>query len=165
MIYFWKVNEPYGIFSQWYKSDFIDCCGIKFNCAEQYMMYHKANLFNDKEIAEKILKEKDPKNIKALGRKIKNFDQQEWDKKKFYIVVNGNYYKFSQNPKLKSILLDTNDEIIAEASPLDTIWGIGIDEKSAQNGDKWQGENLLGKALVVVRNMIKDEEELENNND
>ena len=50
MIYFWKVDEPYGVFSQWYKSDFIDCCGIKFNYAEQFRMYHKDNLFEDKEI-------------------------------------------------------------------------------------------------------------------
>ena len=50
--FFWK-----GPFSQWKKSKFVEN-DVEFNCAEQYMMYHKAILFNDQETAQKILKEK-----------------------------------------------------------------------------------------------------------
>ena len=155
MIYFWKTTDKYGAFSQWYKSDFTDISDVKYNCAEQFMMYQKAILFGDNEVAQEILNESNPKNIKALGRKIKNFNQQEWDENKFEIVVAGNFYKFTQNNALKNILLNTGNEDIAEASPLDKIWGIGIDEKSAQAGEEWKGENLLGKALMIVRKMIK----------
>ena len=158
MIYFWKTTDKYGAFSQWYESDFISIDDIKFTCAEQYMMYQKAMLFNDQEIAQEILNEINPKNIKALGRKIKYFDQKLWDDKKLSIVIMGNYYKFSQNISLGSLLLSTGDEDIAEASPLDKIWGIGIDEKSAQAGEEWKGENLLGKALMIVRNMLRFKE-------
>lgn len=154
MIYFWKTSDRYGTFSQWYKSDFTDIDGIKYNCAEQFMMYQKAILFGDNDVATEILNESNPKNIKALGRKIKNFNQQEWNKNKFEIVIAGNFYKFTQNNILRDILLNTKDEIIAEASPLDKIWGIGIDEKAAESGAGWKGENLLGKALMVVRDMI-----------
>lgn len=154
MIYFWKTSDKYGIFSQWYKSDFTDINDIKYNCAEQFMMYQKAILFGDNDVANEILNETDPKNIKALGRKIKNFNQQEWDENKFEIVIAGNFYKFTQNDQLKNILLNTGNQDIAEASPLDKIWGIGIDEKAAESGAEWQGENLLGKALMVVRYMI-----------
>lgn len=154
MIYFWKTSDKYGIFSQWYKSDFKDINDIKYNCAEQFMMYQKAILFGDNDVANEILNETDPKNIKALGRKIKNFNQQEWDENKFEIVIAGNFYKFTQNNELKNILLNTGNEDIAEASPLDKIWGIGIDEKAAKSGAEWQGENLLGKALMMVRYMI-----------
>lgn len=154
MIYFWKPSDRYGIFSQWYKSDFKDINDIKYNCAEQFMMYQKAILFGDNGVANEILNETDPKNIKALGRKIKNFNQQEWDENKFEIVIAGNLYKFTQNNTLRDILLNTKDEIIAEASPFDKIWGIGIDEKAAESGAEWQGENLLGKALMVVRDII-----------
>ena len=155
MIYFWKQTDKYGTFSQWYKSDFVDPDGINFNCAEQYMMYRKAKLFNDEKIAQQILNESNPKNIKALGRKIKNFNQEVWDENKFDIVVRGNYYKFTQNSELSQLLLSTWEEDIAEASPLDKIWGIGIDEKDALSGKEWQGENLLGEALMKVRRMIK----------
>lgn len=154
MIYFWKPTDKYGAFSQWYKSDFTDINDVKYNCAEQFMMYQKAILFGDNEVANEILNETDPKNIKALGRKIKNFNQQEWDENKFEIVIAGNFYKFNQNNELKNILLNTGNEDIAEASPFDKIWGIGIDEKAAESGAEWQGENLLGKALMIVRDMI-----------
>ena len=154
MIYFWKTTDKYGIFSQWYKSDFKDINDIKYNCAEQFMMYQKAILFGDNDVANEILNETDPKNIKALGRKIKNFNQQEWDENKFEIVIAGNFYKFTQNNTLRDILLNTKDEIIAEASPFDKIWGIGLDEKIAESGAEWKGENLLGKALMVVRDII-----------
>lgn len=155
MIYFWKTSDKYGIFSQWYKSDFTDINDVKYNCAEQFMMYQKAILFGDNDVAQEILNEASPKNIKALGRKIKHFDQKLWDDKKLSIVIMGNYYKFSQNVSLGSLLLSTGDEDIAEASPFDKIWGIGIDEKTAQAGQEWKGENLLGKALMIVRKMIK----------
>ncbi len=77
--------------------------------------------------------------------------------KKFDIVVNGNMLKFSQNEELKNFLLSTNNKILAEASPYDKIWGIGIgqDDKDAYNIDKWKGENLLGKALMKVREELR----------
>ena len=66
--------------------------------------------------------------------------------------------KFSQNPKLLKLLLDTNDSILVEASPKDKIWGIGIgvDHVDFLNSDKWPGENLLGKALMEVRDKLKN---------
>ena len=155
MIYFWKTTDKYGVFSQWYPSEFIDFEGVKYSSAEQYMMYQKALLFQDKETAQEILKENNPKNIKALGRKIKNFDEKVWNDKKLCIVIMGNYHKFSNNVEMGELLLSTGDELIAEASPVDKIWGIGIDEQNAINGADWRGENLLGKSLIVVRNLIK----------
>lgn len=155
MIYFWKITDKYGVFSQWYPSEFIDFEGVKYSSAEQYMMYQKALLFQDKETAQEILKENNPKNIKALGRKIKNFDEKVWNDKKLCIVIMGNYHKFSNNIKMGELLLSTGDELIAEASPVDKIWGIGIDEQNAINGADWRGENLLGKSLMIVRNIIR----------
>lgn len=163
-VYFWKPSEAFGQFSQWYSSKFRDINGVEYRCAEQYMMYQKALLFKDTEIADKILKTNIPAEIKALGRQIKNFDDKIWDKYKFITVVTGNYYKFSQNDELQSILLDTRDKVLAEASPYDTIWGIGIaavyNESIFVNPlpneqDHWKGQNLLGEALMTVRNMLK----------
>jgi ribA/ribD-fused uncharacterized protein len=91
-----------------------------------------------------------------LGRNIKNFEQTAWDKVKFDIVVTGNFHKFSQNESFKNFLLATQHQILVEASPYDTVWGIGLKETEAAalNPNTWQGENLLGFALMTVRDKL-----------
>ena len=99
----------------------------------------------------------DPKQIKALGRKVKNFDGEIWRKLRYSVVLNGNYYKFAQNKNMRDILLATEDKILVEASPLDTIWGIGYAKNSpaATDPKAWRGLNLLGFALMEVRDEIR----------
>ena len=93
---------------------------------EQYMMYKKTELFNDDRTAAEIMSVSDPKQIKALGRKVKNFREEIWNQYKFEIVVRGNILKFSQNKELKEFLLSTNDAVLVEASPYDKVWGGGL---------------------------------------
>lgn len=114
-------------------------------------MYQKALLFNDFGVAEQILNETDVRKIKALGRKVKDFDNELWDKHKEDFMYNACYAKFSQNDELKDFLLSTGNCEIVEASPVDNIWGIGFSsDKAMENVDKW-GQNLLGKILMKVR--------------
>lgn len=121
------------------------------------MMWSKAKLFNDNDVAEKILKTRDPKTQKALGREVKGFDAKIWDLKKLEIVVQGNIYKFSQNLDLKKQLLDTGSKTLVEGSPYDKVWGVGLkwDDPKILDDKNWQGENLLGIALMEVRRLIK----------
>lgn len=142
--------------SQWWMSDFWSVCNT-YCCMEQYMMDSKAELFGDEDIHKKILENNIPKEIKALGRKVKNFDGKIWDEVKYSIVLNGNYKKFSQNTELKKFLLSTGDSILVETSPYDAVWGIKMsanDEASA-NPLKWKGSNLLGFALMEVRDELR----------
>ncbi|WP_025143094.1 NADAR family protein [Pedobacter jeongneungensis] len=142
--------------SQWWPSSIVEN-NITYQTAEHYMMAQKALLFNDQEIFEKILTKNSPKDVKDLGRQIKNFDIENWDAHKFDIVKQGNLLKFSQNEALKSFLLQTKSKILVEASPVDAIWGIGLaeDNSDALNPKKWKGLNLLGFALMEVRDEIK----------
>lgn len=142
--------------SQWYKVAF-DIDGIIYNCAEQYMMAEKAKIFNDVDMLVEILETSEQARIKILGRMIQNFDEEVWNKEKYKVVVKANLHKFSQNPLLKDFLLSTGDKIIIEASPYDKIWGIGMNEfdKDAVNPYKWKGENLLGFALMEVRDILR----------
>ena len=142
--------------SQWWLCDFtVD--GIKYNCMEQFMMAGKAALFDDTKILTEIMHSKDQKYIKSLGRKIKGFDSTVWNKHKFSIVYQGNLAKFSQNEDLKQFLISTKDTILAEASPYDAIWGIKLseNERKAYNPNTWNGENLLGFALMQVRDEVR----------
>ena len=150
-----------GPFSQWYKSDFIsiavDGKPIKFNCAEQYMMYSKASLFEDKESAAKILRVSDPRTQKLYGREVKGYNDDVWMKHAPNIVYNGNYLKFTQNERLLKALLETKGTLV-EASPYDNRWGIGLSEDTAQKTDpsKWPGKNLLGQILTRLRKNLEN---------
>ena len=145
-----------GEFSQWYPSKFV-IDGITYNNAEQYMMYQKALLFNDDEIADFILHATSSKMCKSLGRKDHNFDEAIWRQHRYKIVYDGNLAKFSQNENLKKRLCETTG-ILAEANPLDNIWGIGlaIDDVRASNMNTWQGLNLLGFCLTEIREVLKN---------
>jgi hypothetical protein len=145
-----------GPFSQWSRSNFtID---NHYFCCEQFMMFKKAELFNDINIMKEILKSSNPKEIKALGRKVSNFDQKIWDKHKQDIVFQGNFAKFSQNQDLKDILIRTKNSIIVEANPYDNVWGVGLAESDfrIRNPKTWKGENLLGFAITAVREYFED---------
>lgn len=121
------------------------------------MMAEKARLFKDDEILLRILESNSAGEVKKLGRKIKNFNGEAWNENKFDIVVKGNYLKFEQNKKLNEFLLNTNNRIIVEASPYDAIWGIGMlaTDEGSENPTKWKGENLLGYALMEVRDLLR----------
>lgn len=144
-----------GPFSQWYPSKFtVD--DFEYNCAEQYMMAEKARLFQDYDILDQILKADHPKQQKALGREVRNFDVDCWNKSARKIVYDGNYEKFNQNPDLKKQLFAKKEYILVEASPYDKIWGIGlgITHPDRFDRDKWRGKNWLGEVLMMVRDCL-----------
>lgn len=155
---FWKENKIYGEFSQWYPSNFTDEEGITYDCCEQYMMYQKALLFGDTATAKKILLAVKPADIKKLGRQVSNFDEKVWENRREDIVYDGNYLKFTQNPKLRKSILSKKGMKFVEASPYDRIWGIGYTTTEAPaNYHNW-GLNLLGKALdKVLEKLIAEE--------
>lgn len=155
--FFWQKDKLSGVFSQWFYAPFV-IEGIQYETAEQYMMAKKALLFNDYEHYVLIMNETDPQRCKALGKDVRNFDAARWDRCKEEIVYNGNYAKFDQNFKArKYYLFNTGNTILAEASPQDTVWGIGLDasDPDATDPSKWKGQNLLGKILMRVREDLK----------
>ncbi len=153
MVLFW---QPPGIYGQWTYSPFI-VDGQEYSCAEQYMMAEKARLFGDEAVRAQILATGDPRTHKALGRQVSNFDQAQWGAERLNIVVRGNMAKFSQNPELRAALLATGDKIMVEASPYDRIWGVGLraDDPRVHERARWRGENLLGEALMRVREQLR----------
>ena len=125
MVCFHNPEEENGYLSNWYLSEFM-VEGITFSSMEQYMMYKKAMLFQDRETAGKILQTDDVAEIKALGRGVRNFDDQIWIKSREEIVYKGVLEKFRQNPELSAQLKETGEDVIAECAVKDHIWGIGL---------------------------------------
>lgn len=157
-IFFWRETEKvYGFLCQWYPSPFTSAAhpGIMFNCAEQYMMYHKAITAKDPQTAQRMIATREPGRQKALGRSLKTLDAKDWHNKKFDIVVEGNMCKFSTNESLGVRLLATGDRELVEASPSDRVWGIGFYAEYAEEQRASWGQNLLGQALMTVRARLR----------
>lgn len=142
-------------FSQWYRAPF-KIEGINYSTAEHYMMAEKARLFKDESVLNRILKARSPGEAKKLGRLVNGFNEEKWLDHRFDIVCRANQAKFSQDQKLKQFLLHTGKKVLVEASPKDKIWGIGMSatHDHIYNPRLWKGLNLLGYALMFVREQL-----------
>jgi ribA/ribD-fused uncharacterized protein len=138
--------------SQWYASQ-MQVDGVRFPTAEHYMMWRKARLFGDPDAERRLLADDSPAAAKQLGRRVRNFRSEVWDRHRFDVVLEGSIAKFEQNETLRRYLLGTGDCVLAEASPVDRIWGIGFDSNDPRARDpvQWTGLNLLGFALMQAR--------------
>lgn len=155
VVCFHNPNEENGYLSNWYPSAFtID--GTPFSSMEQFMMYRKAICFHDEPVAALILSTDDVAEIKALGRKVSNYDESLWNGVRQIVVYEGLFAKFSQNEDLKEKLKATGNAILAECAVKDRIWGIGLSMKNPDRLDKskWNGQNLLGYTLMMVRERL-----------
>jgi ribA/ribD-fused uncharacterized protein len=150
--FFWGPRKENGFLSNWFPVRF-DEKGVEYTSVEHYMMTQKALLFGDQNTAKKIMMAKTPKDCKNLGGKISNFDLDTWYANRMEIVKRGIWLKFSQNPDLLDMLLSTKNNLLAEASPFDRVWGIGLNKNQAKfmHPDNWIGQNLLGKILMELR--------------
>ena len=159
-VLFFGADEGKGewrMLSNMYEAPFqVD--SITFPTVEHYFQWAKAKQFGDGSIADKILKTPSPKAVKALGKKVKDFVKEEWDKTKDGIMRTAVKAKFVQHPDLKTKLLETGTRPIGEASARDKYWGIGTSADTAKANDpaKWPGKNVLGKILQELRTELKE---------
>lgn len=160
-LFFWghrpgKSGITASCFSQWYEAPFV-VDGQRYATAEHFMMAEKAALFGDHEVRARVLEAPTPDAAKALGRRVNGFDDAVWTAHRFSIVVRANEAKFTQQSELRAFLESTGSRILVEASPVDRIWGIGLAQDDARAADpqQWDGLNLLGFALMEVRDRLR----------
>lgn len=149
-----RIFVPFlnGVFSQWHSTPFA-LEGFSFATAEQWMMFAKASLFGDLNIARQILETPDPGTQKRLGQAVTGFNHEKWDEWKVDIVYRGNIAKFQQNAEALRQLQTSGNAMLVEANPRDWIWGIGrsMDDPLGHEPKHWRGQNLLGRILTKVR--------------
>jgi predicted NAD-dependent protein-ADP-ribosyltransferase YbiA (DUF1768 family) len=150
---------------------------------KSYMMYHKALLFSDPTVGAEILAAPHPRLVKALGRKVANFDDAVWNAHREAIVRRGNVLKFTrpvdeedgawmvkvlagddgeeggEGVSIRELVMRTGEREIVDESPMDRIWGIGFGAAKAGSVRHRWGLNLLGKALMVVRAELREGDE------
>ena len=158
MVCFHNPDESNGFLSNWYLSDF-EVDGVRYSSLEQYMMHMKALMFDDAETASKIMTTDDPAEIKALGRAVTPFESTIWAGRAQIIVYRGLLAKFSQNDKLARMLDETGDAMLVECASGDKIWACGraMNDSRRQDIKLWRGQNLLGFALMEVREQLRDD--------
>ncbi|KAJ6039498.1 Conserved hypothetical protein CHP02464 [Penicillium canescens] len=110
---------------------------------KQYMMYKKAEMFDDTEVMRETINTPDdhPQRAQENGK-----DGQELQRARMA----------PQNRDLMKMLLDASDKELVEASPYDRIWGIGFDKAHAAADVTNWGSNKLERSLLEVRAMIND---------
>lgn len=142
--------------SQWWPAEF-EVDGRRYASAEHWMMWCKARLFGDHDAAGRVLEAATPAEAKKLGAQVRGFDPGAWEVERFGVVVAGNRAKFGQHPELAGFLRGTAPRVLVEASPVDRVWGIGLTADDARAADpaSWQGLNLLGFALMQVRDQLR----------
>jgi ribA/ribD-fused uncharacterized protein len=140
---FFEPHGEYGWLSNWSKHPVND-----LPSAEHCLMYEKAFLFGDVEMAVQIRRAKTSAAAKRLGRNVHGFNEQKWRRWRFPIMTRILEQKVAQHPELNQKLLETGTRHIAEASPYDNIWGIGTTSNKMKD---WIGLNLLGIAWMDVR--------------
>lgn len=144
-----------GCLSQWWPAPFT-ADGVIYQSAEHWMMAAKARLFHDEHALATVVAAASPKDAKAAGRTVGGFDEKTWTAARFDLVVAGNLAKFRQHPDLAAFLRATASKVLVEASPRDRIWGIGMgaSHPEARRPSRWRGTNLLGFALMNVRDQL-----------
>lgn len=160
-LHFWGQSQradgtvTASCFSQWYPSRF-EVDGVVYPSAEHFMMAEKARVFDDQRTVEQVLVAPTPNDAKSLGRRIAGYDDARWEAHRFDAVGRGNEAKFSQSRPLRNFLAGTTPRVLVEGSPVDAIWGIGMAAGDLRAGDptQWQGLNLLGFALMMVRDRL-----------
>lgn len=158
-VLFWRDTDSNGYLSNWKKTPFV-LNDVHFNSVEQSLMYHKAMYAEQMDIAQQILGTPSPQKQKKLGRQVNDFLKGGiWRRKRTVVLYNSLWAKFTQNPELGICLKKTYPRRIGEASPSDTLYGIGLAPSNdlAQDPKCWKGNNLLGKALEQVREKLMED--------
>ena len=159
-VLFFGADEGKGewrMFSNMYPAK-MQIDSITFASVEHYFQWSKAKLFGDGATAEKIMKTPSAKAVKALGKKAKDFKEEEWNAKKDEIMRTALKAKLMQHPDIKAKLVETGTRPIGEANARDKYWGIGtgVDTAKAKDSTKWPGKNVLGKMLMDLRTELKE---------
>lgn len=142
-IYFYRVNDEYGCFSNFSKHGF-ELDGKYWMTSEHYF---QAKKFIGNEYEEEVRMSSTPMEAANMGRDRSKPLRKDWEEVKDDIMRKAVLEKFKANNDAKKILLLTGDEEIIEKTTKDYYWGCG------ENGT---GKNMLGKILMETRDILRN---------
>lgn len=144
-IYFYKVNEPYGCFSNFsWHPIYLD--GHQWRTVEHYYQAQKLLGTPDEPLMAVIRQVLTPEEAAAIGRDRDRIIRPDWQVVKQQVMWKALLCKFLTHQDVQSVLLATGEETIVENSPRDYYWGCGHDGT---------GHNQLGKLLMQLRTELR----------
>lgn len=141
-IYFYKVTDPYGCFSN-FSRHAIELDGYIWPTVEHYYQAYKFHETERDYLMPLIRMADTPEIAAAIGRKPENVAHPNWDKLKLEVMSRAIRKKVFTHASIRDILISTHPHELVEDSPVDYFWGCGADGT---------GANHLGRLLVAIRN-------------
>ncbi len=143
--------------SLWYPCAIRDIDDTDYSSAGQFLMAFKARLFEDEDVFDRIMNERDAAVITKLGSEVKNFNSDVWDEYRVKALNKANILKFDQNYELRNTLSDTENKVLVEANTFDNEFSCGLEPNHQHilQPIHWRGENILGFVLMNVRDLFK----------
>ena len=145
-IYFYKVDAPYGCFSN-FSPHPIELAGVSWATVEHYYQAHKFLGTKFEYLMAEIQAAPSPELAAKIGRNPDYQTHLDWNLDKCAVMYRAVLQKFSTHLDIQQILVETIDAEIIEDSPVDYFWGCGIDRS---------GINHLGRILMQVRERIRN---------
>jgi ribA/ribD-fused uncharacterized protein len=163
VVKFWHPDGPNAVLSQWADTPFRaplhpGTKTARFATAEHWMMFNKATLFGDHACAAAILAAPDARAARDIGRRVRGFRVDAWNAVRLSVATAGARAKAAAHASVRDALLASGDAVLAEASPTDAVWGIGMRAEDPRSDDPsaWPpGGNLLGRVLIAVREELR----------
>ncbi|HEY1110322.1 MAG TPA: NADAR family protein [Opitutaceae bacterium] len=137
-ILFYRVNEPYGAFSNFSPHPF----QLKDKVWPTSEHYFQAQKFAGTEHEEEIRLIVSPMVAARAGRSRKRPFRADWATVRDDVMREALRAKFTQHADLRELLLSTGDARLVEHTTNDSYWGDGGDGS---------GRNRLGELLMELR--------------
>ncbi|KIJ66838.1 hypothetical protein HYDPIDRAFT_108754 [Hydnomerulius pinastri MD-312] len=148
-ILFYEKSAPFYEFTNFSAHD-IQYKGKRYPTSEHLFQSFKF-LDDHPEIAERIRKcGERPMLAFDEAHRYQSWVRADWRQVNVEKMEFALRLKFTQHPDLKAMLLGTGDAELIEDSPRDYFWGVGADHT---------GRNELGKALVRLRDELRNEQD------
>ncbi len=132
----------------------------RYKSTEHAYQVEKAKQCGRPDLVDEIQTAKNPFQAKQTARQIGADSQWEKQEKNIKTMKDILHAKCVSVPSVKNELMQTGDNILAEAVPFSNFWGTGLDKnatsKTKQNA--WPGENKMGKLLMELRNEFRTQE-------
>ena len=135
-----------------------------YHSAQQAIYAEIAKEFNDEENLKMIMLAETPDEVQYELSDVPGdaeANETKWNDLTKQLLYDVNIAKFNQYPELAARLLETKNAVLGAYIPNDTLIGIGLslDNFQSKNPINWTGQNILGKALMDIREKIRSEKE------
>ena len=143
----------------------IEFNGTMYNSAQQALYAEIAKGFNDQENLNRIMLADTPDAIDYSLENVPgdaDVNEPRWNDLTKQFIYDINIAKYNQYPELAERLLQTKTAMLGAYIPDDNLIGIGIslDNVLSKNPVNWTGQNILGKALMDIREKIRSDREI-----